>query len=495
MDGFTWLTALHNPIWLWPGCEISEAQPIHLVVPCLEPKWRNRSPLTTKPHSTEVLGGRSWHEVCTPLFKALHLAGLVYTGSEGAQELWIAYKWGAEELPRVSQPNDGFQSCFEVEAEACQYRRAPGKWYAVNITKAPLCCRQVGWLPVMCGDLAIPSRGIFFAGWSAEVALYLRILCDSGCSQCPGPQAFSWMFHSHQGSQPRVAGRTWHTGCTWRKIGGLSGLFEDVWVLFWGISFPTCHVSYLLPQLPLFWATLPTFFWHCLPLTSLPSRDRFGCSLDYQKAYDLMDPRGTLGLMTVGGFPPWLVSVCKNVWLHQRRWIVYDGHVHPCPLPAGVATAQGVSSHLPPGDDLGSDKIYMDDRSFSAPTSRVLLLKQESWAQWSGMLVWRKVLTRFNISSVVGVLRLSLWPRCRSLSRLLILALSLVVWLPLLLVKMLLRKNKELITPVVPVSLSLSLFLSLSCLRLPWAKYLLYVRIFALSQAIYGWISRLPTLA
>ena len=236
-------------------------------------------------------------------------------------------------------------------------------------------------------------------------------------------------------------------------------------------------------------------------------RDRFGCSLDYQKAYDLVDPRGTLELMIFGGFPPWFVSVCKNVWLHQRRWwIVYDGHVHPCPLPAGVATAQGdlfgalalqlwmssdlgfVSSHLPLGDDLGCDKIHMDDRSFSAPTSRVLLLKQDLWARWSGMVGLResvdKVQYFFGDRGAQVELVASVPDPAKVVNSGAVLG-CVVAFTP----------RKEAPEEKQRVDKACRLSLSLSCLRLPWAKYLLYVRIFALSQAIYGWNSRLPTLA
>eukprot|EP00435_Cladocopium_sp_Y103_P043026 s1688_g12.t1 len=235
-------------------------------------------------------------------------------------------------------------------------------------------------------------------------------------------------------------------------------------------------------------------------------RDRFGCSLDFQKAYDLMDPRGTLELMSAGGFPPWFVSVCKNVWLNQLRWIVYDGHVHPAPLPAGVATAQGdpfgplalqlwmssglgfVLSHLSPGDDWGSDKIYMDDRSFSAPTSRVLLLKQSLWSRWSGLVGLResvdKVQYFFADKGAQVELEASVSDPCKVVNSGVVLGCVVAF-----------TARKEAPKEKHRVDKACRACLSLSCLRLPWARYLLYVRIFALSQAIYGWVSRLPTLA
>ena len=65
------------------------------------------------------------------------------------------------------------------------------------------------------------------------------------------------------------------------------------------------------------------------------SVDGFGCTLDFSKCYDLMNPRGTLALMRQGGFPSHVVDLCEMVWTGQRRWILWDNCVHPRASPAG----------------------------------------------------------------------------------------------------------------------------------------------------------------
>ena len=55
-----------------------------------------------------------------------------------------------------------------------------------------------------------------------------------------------------------------------------------------------------------------------------------------------------------------------------------------------------VRAHLPAEGAVGADKIYMDDRTFSAPSARSLLDKQDVGPSGLKVLVWWRVFVKLN---------------------------------------------------------------------------------------------------
>ena len=131
------------------------------------------------------------------------------------------------------------------------------------------------------------------------------------------------------------------------------------------------------------------------------SVDGYGCTLDFTKCYDSLDPRGTVSLLQAAGLPDSWVNTLSMVWTQQSRWILWGGCVMPDKLQATEATPQGdpwgplalqlwmaagngfVHENLTPDLRNGITRIFMDDRSFSAKTPEGLLEKRRLWGDWS----------------------------------------------------------------------------------------------------------------
>ncbi|CAJ1328454.1 unnamed protein product, partial [Effrenium voratum] len=173
--------------------------------------------------------------------------------------------------------------------------------------------------------------------------------------------------------------------------------------------------------------------------------DGYGCTLDYAKAYDLMNPECTVRLMVCG---------LKHV---QER--------------------------VPP-EQAGTDK----DRSFSAPTPGGLLRKKEIWAEWSQRVGLRESEGKAQFFTSNGQTASQLRARVPEPQRvshsgdILGCAVAFVGRSP---------SPKELAR----VDAAKRVTLLLGAIRVTWARFHLLVRLFAISKACYGWISRLPTLA
>ena len=131
------------------------------------------------------------------------------------------------------------------------------------------------------------------------------------------------------------------------------------------------------------------------------SVDGYGCTLDFTKCYDSLDPRGTVSLLQAAGLPDSWVNTLSMVWTQQSRWILWSGCVMPDKLQATEATPQGdpwgplalqlwmaagnsfVHENLTRDLRNGITRIFMDDRSFSAKTPEGLLEKRRLWSDWS----------------------------------------------------------------------------------------------------------------
>lgn len=131
------------------------------------------------------------------------------------------------------------------------------------------------------------------------------------------------------------------------------------------------------------------------------SVEGYGCSLDFTKCYDSLDPRGTVSLLQAAGLPDSWVNTLNMVWTQQSRWILWGGCVMPDKLQATEATPQGdpwgplalqlwmaagngfVHENLTPDLRTGITRIFMDDRSFSEKTPEGLSEKRRLWSDWS----------------------------------------------------------------------------------------------------------------
>ena len=234
------------------------------------------------------------------------------------------------------------------------------------------------------------------------------------------------------------------------------------------------------------------------------SNDGFGCTLDFSKCYDTLDPQGTEALLHAGHFPQHWIDTLSLVWKQQKRWIVWNRHYHSVQLDAACCMPQGdpwgplalqmwmtsglrfVSQNLQPRLRGGIDRVYMDDRSFSSPNPEGLLAKRNLWADWSGKvgLLENDRKTSFASSTArharklvaVGIsddqiskefeilgVQAGFQPRTFG------------------------RKEQHRIDQAFLV-----LHL-ICCLRLSFRKFHLAARMYALSKCLYGWISRLPT--
>ena len=137
-----------------------------------------------------------------------------------------------------------------------------------------------------------------------------------------------------------------------------------------------------------------------------------------------------------------------------------------------------VRAHLLAKGASGADKIYMDDRIFSALRGRLFLDKQDRWAKWSqsfGLVDSPRITQNFytNVKSK------------RDLEALIpdILGCC-VAFVP----------RKASVTELSRVAANKGTVRFLMCLRLAWSKYHLCSRYFAVGKALYGWVSRLPNL-
>ena len=68
-------------------------------------------------------------------------------------------------------------------------------------------------------------------------------------------------------------------------------------------------------------------------------------SLDYSKAYDLLDPSVTKALLVHLGWEPNFVLVATKVWLYQGRWVSFGVRTRAVRTPVAPA--------MPQGDPLG----------------------------------------------------------------------------------------------------------------------------------------------
>ena len=131
-----------------------------------------------------------------------------------------------------------------------------------------------------------------------------------------------------------------------------------------------------------------------LDLTFPPEDFPFLMCLDYRKAFDSVDCTEALRLLEALGAPREVCALLGFQWRTHKRWIEFNGHVHPEPLSHTLGLPQGdpwspiclalllslpnryVRQQVPSASTL----LYLDDRSIVSPSCQDLLRAQQAWA-------------------------------------------------------------------------------------------------------------------
>ena len=225
-------------------------------------------------------------------------------------------------------------------------------------------------------------------------------------------------------------------------------------------------------------------------------------SLDYSKAYDLLDPSVTKALMIHLGWDPSFVEVATKVWLHQARWVSFGVHTH--------VTRTTVAPAMPQGDPLGPlvmalwtwggwasvesvcnsrgsilSRVFVDDRAFVGPRVWALMERFHAWCAWSfsvGLLEnQQKTVVVASTPARRATLRKH-WPDYVATNTELLGSCSMVAC------RGLMPKELE------RVNACKRVLTLLACIGMPFEPYMRACRSFAVSKVAYGWIARAPPL-
>jgi len=126
----------------------------------------------------------------------------------------------------------------------------------------------------------------------------------------------------------------------------------------------------------------------------------FGAALDFSQAFDRLHPEISIRVLIKAGFPQQLTNTLRQVWTHQHRVMTFDGESLEQPLETGQATPQGdpfgpllmavwmvaATNEIESGkknEAVTLQKVYVDDRNFTATTAKALLDRKQQWEQWS----------------------------------------------------------------------------------------------------------------
>ena len=225
-------------------------------------------------------------------------------------------------------------------------------------------------------------------------------------------------------------------------------------------------------------------------------------SLDYSKAYDLLDPSVTKALMIHLGWDPSFVEVATKVWLHQERWVSFGVHTHVTRTPVAPAMPQGdplgplvmalwtwggwasVESVCNSRDSILS-RVFVDDRAFVSPRVWALMDRFHAWCAWSfsvGLLEnQQKTVVVASTPARRATLRKH-WPDYVASNTELLGSCSMVAC------RGLMPKELE------RVNACKRVLTLLACIGMPFEPYMRACRSFAVSKVAYGWIARAPPL-
>ena len=225
-------------------------------------------------------------------------------------------------------------------------------------------------------------------------------------------------------------------------------------------------------------------------------------SLDWSKCFDTFSASCSARLMRDFGLPVGWSNVCQDVWVNQQRWVCFQGCVHGTPLSAPRSIPQGdplgpilcllwttcglnAVSHAVPADAAPARTVlYMDDRSVVSSSAESLLHHKDAWSQWSGQV--GLIENESKVSLAVKSSSLPVPDRLASCVQSSVRVLG--AYTAVTRRRMCPDEENRLAKASQTISM-------LASIQLPFRIFHLYVAMFAMPQASYGWVSRLPTVA
>ena len=228
-----------------------------------------------------------------------------------------------------------------------------------------------------------------------------------------------------------------------------------------------------------------------------------GClaTLDFTKAFDLLDPFLTCSLLCHLGWPRDLVRILETVWSGVERWVSFQSAVHPVTL-KGPAMPQGDPmgplvmtlwawagwvrvETLSRPDPSGLSRTYVDDRSFASARVWCLYDRIMQWASWSNDVGLQENNGKTAAVATSKRLRKELTQVLPRFAHTTVEILGCCTFSGR---RGLVSKERG------RLDAALSCLQLISCIRLPFERFMRVCRTFVVSKAAYGWIGRFPPL-
>ena len=233
------------------------------------------------------------------------------------------------------------------------------------------------------------------------------------------------------------------------------------------------------------------------------TKQGFLASLDYQKCYDLLRPMASVAMLRQTGFPEEMCKLCEEMWVKLRRWTRWGQHVDS-------ESMGSFELALPQGDPFGpllcglwlssgirwvtarrraaqvQSVVFIDDRTFSTPTAQGLVEEIESWQLWSGLVGLKESTGKAQVVAKTAKQKIDL-----DSVRLVDIQQTDATFLGVTTRGKPRKSSAKESERNENLRVALNL---LSTLKLPYAVFTRYARIFGVSLVSYGWLAKLPTL-
>ena len=294
-----------------------------------------------------------------------------------------------------------------------------------------------------------------------------------------------------------------------RDVTGLRPItLFSVWYRLWAASRLQC--SDCQAWLSSWWPPFATGgkkgheIYHALiPLINAAAKNQYIISLDFSLAFDNCHPQLALHVLSKLDLPPFMCSMLMDQWTNQRRFISFQNFVLP--------TAESVGTSLPQGDPWSllamvavlcpamweidrthpqvTQRNFVDDRSWGAPTVAEALNVFSIWERWSAVLGLQenKEKTQFYHAQAAGRRALCRHgiPAANVTDKICVLG---HIFRPLQ-QKSLNAKEKE------RISSTLALIRRAACLPLPMCQKRLVISVGPMSKVQFGWLMHVPPIA
>ena len=234
------------------------------------------------------------------------------------------------------------------------------------------------------------------------------------------------------------------------------------------------------------------------------SRKGFVATLDYQKCFDLLRPQACAAILRVAGMPEDMVALCEFFWTRTRRWLCWNHHVESKPMDSqGMAIPQGepfgpllcglwlssgvrwIRSRNQLSQQQYQASIFVDDRTFACDSASTLIHLIGEWAVWSQLVGLKESTAKTQVTAKSEKQKRELVGLCDpniQYSDATFLGVT-TRGKP--------RKNSTKETE--RLSAAFRVLSLLGTLKLPYAVFSSYARLFGVSLVSYGWLARLPT--